>query len=124
MEIILDAAASGNQLFTITGIQGSVWTDGTHYQYTLTLNGTPSACSGSFSIVGLSSMQSVPNVSLDRITVGYDASDPLKPRLYINGADVADSVLDAPNSGSQIDLLIQMTPGFNPGDWYDAYSHA
>lgn len=116
--VVLDASASGSQVFTITGVN-------TQYNtFTVnTTNGTPSTSSGTFSIVGLSSVQSVPNVCLEQITIGYDTSDPLKPRLYINGVDVADSSLDAPNSGSQIDLVIQMTPGCNPGDWYDAYTH-
>ena len=76
--------SAGNQVFTIYSyISSSVVTvEGTVTLPTGVTNGT-------FAIPGFSSLQNIPNISLERITIGYDASDPLKPRLYINGVDTA-----------------------------------
>jgi RHS repeat-associated protein len=114
--IVLDGAPAGSQVFTITAVN-------TNSPYTITVSGNcGSYTSGKFSIVGLSSSQTVPSISLDRITVGYDTTDSLKPRLYINGTDTADSSIDAA-SGGNVDVVIQMIPAGNAGAIVSAYTH-
>ena len=84
---------------------------------TITVSGNTGSYTGQFSIVGLTSLQSIPNISLEQISVGYSTSDPLKPRLFINGGDVADSSIDA-IAGDNIDLVIQVMPGNTGGcEW-------
>jgi uncharacterized delta-60 repeat protein/RHS repeat-associated protein len=73
--------------------------------------GTASVSSGStFSIPGFSSLLSVPNVSLEPITIGYATSGSnLTPDLFLNGSfSVASS--SSVSSGASVDVVLQSYP--------------
>ena len=96
--VVVNTPSGGAQAYTISSCTSTV----------ATVQGSVSWASGdTLAIPGFSSLQNIPNISLERITVGYDTSDPLKPRLYINGVDTADSALDGSATGN-VNLVVQM----------------
>ena len=97
--VVVDTSSGGATAYTITSYTSST---------VVVVQGSVSWAGGdTLAIPGFSSLQNIPNISLERITVGYDTSDPLKPRLYINGVDTADSALDGSATGN-VNLVVQM----------------
>jgi YD repeat-containing protein len=109
--IVLDNS-TGRKAFSIPAISTAT--------YTITVLGTSGnngAFTSAFSLPDFSTLQNVPDISLERITVGYTTGTNLTPHLYLNGTEASYNIPPtvAVPSGSRVDLVVQSLPGTTGG---------
>jgi RHS repeat-associated protein len=119
--VVLNNTASGQaQAFTIIS-------NITAPTNTVVVQGSAGYTSGFTSgywLPNFSSLQTVPEICLERITVGYTGSSNLTPHLYLNGSEASYGLSPSalPGGAADVSLVIQMMPG-NTGYTCGEYSH-